>query len=387
MIFIPAEPGERGETAVKRRWAALICCAALFLQLAIPAAAAETVCFTAINETVLELDDATMPFWSGGYLYAPSTVFRDLGIGHSKNLMKGIVMMYAQSQHLIFDLNAGTVADNKGESHYPPAIRRGSVVFLPVALMAETFGLHYSTPQRVNHGYLVRLTNSAAMLNDDTFYDAVSSVLEERYSNYTKSRTPASEEVTPVQPEEPEPEEPVSGKRIYLSMALPGTSGQAVLDALAAYGVQAAFYLTPEEMQSSGDLMRRMSAAGHSVGILVDGSRTDLTAAQQAAQGNEALWKAVACKTRLLRLKNGTEQQRESLEELGYALFSPDLDRSGYGLKSASGAKALLDRVSARRGTVSVWLGKNVNAAGLRSFLREAREAEDRCLPVTETAS
>ena len=41
--------------------------------------------FTAVNKSVLELSDATMPFWSDGYLYVPSTIFTgvsgDLGVG------------------------------------------------------------------------------------------------------------------------------------------------------------------------------------------------------------------------------------------------------------------------------------------------------------------
>ena len=375
---------------MKRRWAALICCAALVLQLAVPAGAAETVCFTAINETVLELDDATMPFWSGGYLYAPSTVFRDLGLGHSKNLIKGIVMMYAQNRHLLFDLNTGTVVDNRGESHYPAAIRRGSVVFLPVALMAQTFGLHYSAPRQVNHGYLVRLTNSAAMLNDETFYDAVPSVLEERYSNYSKSHTQTAGETTPTQPEEAGQEpgpETVSGKQIFLCMALPESGGTALLDALESYSSQAAFYLTPEKMAAEGDLLRRMTGSGHAVGILADGGRTDLTVEEQTELANEAMWKATCGKTRLVWLENGTDQQRQALRKAGFALLEPTLDRSGYGLKSAAGASTLLSRIGTRRGPVSVWLGENVSSGGLRAFLREAREAEDRCLAMTETAA
>ena len=32
-----------------------------------------------------------------------------------------------------------------------------------------------------------------------------------------------------------------------------------------------------------------------------------------------------------------------------------------------------------------VWLGESVNAGGLSAFLELAQEAEDQCLPVTET--
>ena len=60
----------------KEKWAALVLALALLVQpLLLTAQAAPTVYFTAVNDYVLELSDDTMPFWSGGYLYLPSTIF------------------------------------------------------------------------------------------------------------------------------------------------------------------------------------------------------------------------------------------------------------------------------------------------------------------------
>ena len=53
---------------MRRKLLAALFCAALMLQLAVPAGAAGSVYFTAVNKNVLELSDTTMPFWSGGYL-------------------------------------------------------------------------------------------------------------------------------------------------------------------------------------------------------------------------------------------------------------------------------------------------------------------------------
>lgn len=365
---------------MKKRWAALACCLVLLVQLAMPAGAAETVFFTAVNETVLELDDSTMPFWSGGYLYAPSTVFRDLGVGHSKNLMQGMVIMYGQNRHLEFDLNAGTVEDSDGAVRKPAAIRRGSVVFLPVALMADTFGLTYGSTQRVNHGYLLRLTNSSAVLNDANFFDAVPSVLEERYSNYMKNKAPA-EDTTQTQEQVT-----VTGKRIFLCASVPvGADLTPLLDALQAYNSQAAFYFAPEAMEEQGDALRRMAAEGHGVGILADAGREDLTVEEQTALANAALERATCGKTRLVRLENATDQAAEMLAAAGFSLLDPTLDRSAYGLGSSSAATALLKRVNDRRGAVSVWLGERVYPLPLRTFLKAARDGREYCLAMTET--
>ena len=72
---------------MRRKLAALLLCLLLVFQLSpVPSGAAETVYFTAVNKNVLTLSDDTMPFWSGGYLYVPSTIFtgvgRDLGVSY-----------------------------------------------------------------------------------------------------------------------------------------------------------------------------------------------------------------------------------------------------------------------------------------------------------------
>ena len=71
---------------IKRIVAALLC-ALLMLSDIQWAQAAGTVYFTAVNETVLELSDANMPFWSNGYIYVSSNMFADkeLGISYSNN--------------------------------------------------------------------------------------------------------------------------------------------------------------------------------------------------------------------------------------------------------------------------------------------------------------
>ncbi|MEG1593920.1 MAG: hypothetical protein RR350_05870, partial [Oscillibacter sp.] len=141
---------------MRRKWAALLLAVLLLCQLAAPAGAAETVYYTAVNENVLELNDATMPFWSGGYLYVPSAVFRKLNLGLAPNNLKGNLIAYDmgdRTQYLIFDLNSGTVADGRGNGYYPGAVRRNGAIFLPVSVMAKAFGFTYSNIQ-VNHGYL-----------------------------------------------------------------------------------------------------------------------------------------------------------------------------------------------------------------------------------------
>ena len=179
----------------KEKWAALVLALALLVQpLLLPAQAAPTVYFTAVNDYVLELSDDTMPFWSGGYLYLPSTIFtgsvgRQLGISYSRYVNRQTVILYSSDTHaLIFDLANNTTKDNQGNAYAQTAILRGGVVFVPEPVITSFFGIT-CTRTAVPYGYLVRLRNSEAVLSDQLFADAASYTMEERYDQYLKTHT------------------------------------------------------------------------------------------------------------------------------------------------------------------------------------------------------
>ena len=74
----------------------------------------------------------------------------------------------------------------------------------------------------------------------------------------------------------------------------------------------------------------------------------------------------------------------QALEEVGWRCLTPSMDRADYKLESSSNASALMKRVSARRGDVSVWLGTTASAAGLREFVISAQGAGHYCRAMTE---
>ncbi len=78
---------------MKKRGAALLFCLLLVLQLALPVRAAGSVYFVAAEASVLPLTDATMPFWSGGYLYVPASVFTGFDISIINNTAKKMTVL------------------------------------------------------------------------------------------------------------------------------------------------------------------------------------------------------------------------------------------------------------------------------------------------------
>ena len=78
-----------------------------------------TVYFTAVNDQLLpDLSDETMPFWSGGRLYIPSTVVTgtDLGLFYSRSRDKSTAVVYRQGSALTFNFAAlGSAVNSVGE--------------------------------------------------------------------------------------------------------------------------------------------------------------------------------------------------------------------------------------------------------------------------------
>ena len=174
---------------MRRKLAALLLCLLLVFQMsAVPSEAAGTVYFTAVNKNVLSLSDATMPFWSGGYLYVPSTIFtgvgRDLGVSYYPNIAKQTVLLYVDDtiySSLVFDLNKDYAIDNEGNMYFQKPIQRGGVIFLPISLIARCFGLLYSTVE-VDRGYLVWIRNADMDLEERYFADAAKSRMNYEYN-------------------------------------------------------------------------------------------------------------------------------------------------------------------------------------------------------------
>ena len=105
---------------------------------------------------------------------------------------------------------------------------------------------------------------------------------------------------------------------------------------------------------------------------------------EQLRRGNEALYRATLGKTRLAYVPDAEEAELQALEEVGWRCLTPSMDRADYKLESSSNASALMKRVSARRGDVSVWLGTTASAAGLREFVISAQGAGHYCRAMTE---
>ena len=365
---------------MKRRFAAALLALALLAGLCPPVSAEDQVYFTAVDERVLDLNDATMPFWFGGYLYVAATVFRESGVGYSFNVVTQTLVLYDSSRSLVFNVATGSGTNGQGELYDHVCVTRGGVTFLAASPVASYFNRTYSNTV-VNHGYLIRVKSAAAVLPDSMFTETAAYQLDAKYQQYQKKSAAGAPDRNGTGAGDPETEDAPSGKSIYLCFLAEDAEDVTVWqDALESRGGQAAFYFTEEALSRGGDQLRRMAASGCAVG-LAPGSGGNLTG--RLAAMNRTLFAEAGIKTRLVY---AAEADAANLRAAGYCPLSPVLDRSAYGLASAGASSALFGQIGRRRGPVSVWLGSGVTAGGLRSLISAAATGEDRLLAMTETA-
>lgn len=383
---------------MKRRAVALALCILLAFQLSLPPVrAADRVYFTAVGSYVLPLSDNTMPFWSGGYLYIASSSFtgtarEHLGVSQVFNSGQGRLVLYSGGRSLTFNLSNNFALDNDGGTYYPGAVQRNGTVFVPANTVSWYFDLAYSVIE-VEQGSMVWLRQPGYNVSDKLYADAAQYSVNTVYADYIRAKEAAAQPDSPAAPSAGQrPSQPaevqgpaagLEGKRTALCLAA-GRDASALLDALSGYDAGAALFFTPEELEWQGDALRRAAASGQGIGILVDAADPERTVEEQLELGNAAIFRATCGKTRLAYIQNGGSQALQAARDAGFRCLQPEVDRSGYSLRNAAGAQALVQRLSDRRGAAAVWLGDGASPTGLRAFLSAVREAGGECVAYTE---
>ncbi len=360
------------------RWKIKICSflavLALFLATSAPASAANLY-FTGLNDTVAPLTSDSMPFWSGGTLYVPYTVFDSsrnevgisLGLVTSYNRTNQTVTFYNLRQILTFDLSTGNCRDELGGAVYSSrAIMRNNKPYVALNMVCSFFGLEWSYHQLpyIPQGYLVRIKNADVVLDDGSFIENARDLINNRLRDYTQSLSSAeTTDPAPVQPSPP-PEVDSSSTAAYLGFRCESGQGlPGILDALDRSGHYGAFFLSPQVLEEEGDLVRRILGTGHSVGILAEGEEVR----SLLEQGSLALERAAQTRTTLAYVPAG---QRAALEQEGWVCWRETLSLAPSGTVGPNTfANSVLDRLGDRRRTVYLTLEGGTDTARVLSTL------------------
>lgn len=373
--------------AGKRRVIITILTAALCLGLFLPQPAqAADLYFTSLNDRATSLSTDTMPFWSGGILYVPYSVFDknlneisvDLGLTASYGRNSNTVTIYSTRQMLVFDLTAGNSRDElSGEVFSSRAIMRNGRPFVPLAAVCTFFGLQYSynSVPYIPQAYLVRIKNADAVLDDATFIDAAKNLLNTRLRAYTQSLNPGEStdsDTSDSNPNSTQTVQPVSAANIPTYFAILCDSAEnlpAALSALDTAQRYAVFFLTPQLLEEQGELVRQILGSGHSVGILAQGGDADETRAL-LEQGGAALEEQVFSRTTLAYVP---AEQREELSQEGWVCWNETLYLSpSSSVGAATFAISTLSQLSGRvRATYLTLEGGTDGVRVLPTLLRQ----------------
>ena len=352
--------------------------------------AAGSVYFTSVNDQLCPLSDGTMPFWSGGNLYVPSAVFSayTLSVSYVRDTSAQTAVLYTSQRVLEFDLAGGGANNKMGTYYSASAVQRGGTVYFPLAFVCSYFGLSYSVTDTA-WVPMVRVCDAGARLSDRQFLDAASSLMSSRYRAYLQSKQPAPPDTNgeqgteePDVPAPPETNEDLPAQHAQARVLLGIRAGDdaslaSMLDTLDRYGCHATFFFEPASLEGRDDLLRRIVASGHRIGLVqpADGSVAALEKA------NDLLRRCTGTVTRIV-LSDAGGRAREA----GYAVYQADVSAENLGTTAASRASRVLDRVESGE-TVGVLLGgDSVSAAALGRICGTLTEQGGAVRAVNETA-
>lgn len=339
----------------KKGLLAAVLCTALLLGIAVPASGAPgTVYLMAVNDTVLvDLTAENMPTVMGGVLYVPYTMLSSQASG----INLGVNAMYSSTRRTLlvsngqigveFDTQNNTAQDLQHNPVSARAMVRNTMVFLPIDYLCGFFGTISCTRVRTDYGTLVRVTNNAVVLRDSDFVDAARGQLASSLRGYQASIEPAASpppSAATVPPASPsaEPSAPLIQAEVLLALRW-GEQGNEAAQVLEGRGARALFLFTCEELAGQEDAVRRLTAAGHTVGLALTGEDAGVCAAQ-LKEGRRLLAGIARYHALVVSAEALEAEEQEALAREGCAVWRQDLQGEDY----RSGA-ALVEALNPQR--------------------------------------
>ncbi len=260
---------------------ALLLTAILFL--VIPILAANTVYFTAINNTLLELDDQSMPYMQNGTIFLPCSVFNSSELGtyclYSRN--KQQVMISDLDNILYFDMSAGNSYDDRDTTYPYAAIYHNDTAYIPAFFTASFFGIQVSYI-RNDYAPIIRLTKGN-VLSDNDFLRGAAAIMETRLSQYNSSQPAhegsssdpgktAASTATPLPTDTPAPTPTPRPSRseveVYIAFLGLSENSDACADIMRSKGFNPCFFIETDDLRQYPDVVRKLNGIGCGIGLL-----------------------------------------------------------------------------------------------------------------------
>ena len=351
--------------------------------------AAITPAFVAVNDTFLPFSEEYMPFVVGGQIFMPVNVFAELSIYPIGDAEEERVLLYKGARYLDFSTRSGqseTRDQDRNLLAWPHARRIGNRFYVPLRQVADFFGLtielHETSrdiiPQQ--QVLVVRIVSSRS-LNIQSLIGLNRNALRTAYNEYYAPPSPMPGEDEPPPPVEEPPD--YSSILIHLSFYdISAGSAEWILDMLdiqAAFGYHSCFFVNARDIFYDPGLIRRISGAGHSLGIWLEEGTYE-----EYMSTSALLFEAVKIRTVLV---SGTEEAHSVMaegEKNGLILWASSHNHGFYDDLSAPEINDMIPREDGARYSLMFSCSENAvsELPGVISFLRNYGFALER---ITET--
>lgn len=309
-----------GAARMPRRLICLILVLLLAALMVLPASGAAQLAFVAVNDTIpLTLSGGELPFYSGGLLYVPYSVFNSSSLGFYPSYTpdNGTLTLFSRNQRLVYDLSGGTVTDENKLVQYIPAISRNGTIFLPAAFSANHFGVQVSDLTSQSGYTVIRFTTGSQVYDDSLFIEKAENLISYRVEQYEDSiqqpsggntdpdtpSTPSTGTPGTTDPDDPTEEPDEEPSEVYLAVVDAGTM-ESLLAPLKQENIQAVFFLTADEILENSALVRRIVSEGHTIGLTCEKGQA---VGEGLEAANTALDRVLGRKTLLALLPEGSD--------------------------------------------------------------------------------
>jgi len=283
---------------MKRVIVVFLVCILIFGLLSFVTNGANNLSFIAVNDTIpLTLSGNEAPFYSGGTLYVPYTVFQSISLDVSYASGDDILNLFNRTSRLVFDLNNHTVTDENKLTQSISAIAKNGTIFLPAVFCAAHFGVETSYLISQNGYPVVRFTTGSQIYENSLFIETAENFIAKQVAQAQKPPPIIPPDVV-LPPTTTDPEEPTEAESATIYLAITGDENFDVnMVTLSRYQQTATFFLTAEEISRNPEDLRKLTAAGHRIGIAI---YDEADAQKQIDAANDALDLATKTKTILV---------------------------------------------------------------------------------------
>ena len=233
--------------------------------------------FMAVNDTLLPFDGETMPFVSGGVILVPYTILPMAGVWSVSSGDLEQVRLYRGARQVDFFAGQGVTEDQHGDAlDWPSARKVGGKLYVPLHQVCEYFNLDYELievgrsviPNR--QIWVVRIISGTAL----TSFDFVDQYRGDMVSAYYEYYSPPPPGETDSGPPADETLPGYGDITVYLSFRdISAGSAERILyllDAGAAPGLPACFFVSADDIMENPGLIRKISGSGHAIGIWLE---------------------------------------------------------------------------------------------------------------------